>query len=217
MRHRPITRSRNKPAGTPLPEQALPEHAPPETAPRESARAKRRRQQAAIIVDLATALGMSNEPGFIPGYGWVPADIAREIAAESQEWSRWLIDDTSRIAARHQQHQDIAPVKHCVASSPPAPRSARCPCAPDRPATPNSTTPMTSTGRTPPQPTCIPACGPDHLIVTAGYFLVTLDEHGQATWTSTTSGHSYDTCPRRCSKTMQHRSPTMPRCPRSRR
>lgn len=171
-----------------IPAQPL-ESAPPEQAPRESARAKRRRQQAAIIVDLATALGMSNEPGYLPGYGWVPADIAREITAESQEWSRWLIDDTSRslLDINSTRYRPSEALRRFIAA-----RAQDC-------TMPVCTRPASDAqldhaddfdGSNTTTANLHPACGPDHLIVTAGYFLVTLDEHGRATWTSTTTGHS---------------------------
>lgn len=166
------------------------ESAPPEQAPRESARARRRRQQAAIIVDLATALGMSNEPGYLPGYGWVPADISREIAAESQEWSRWLIDDTSRslLDINNTKYRPSEALRRFIAA-----RAQDC-------TMPVCTRPASDAqldhaddfdGSNTTTANLHPACGPDHLIVTTGHFLVTLDEHGQATWTSTTTGHSY--------------------------
>lgn len=173
--------------------QAL-ESAAPDAAPRESARAKRHRQQAAIIVDLPTALGMSDEPGFIPGYGWVPADIAREITAEAQEWSRWLIDDTSRtlLDINNTRYRPSEALRRFIAA-----RAQECTmpvCS--RPASDAQLDHADDfDGSNTTTANLHPACGPDHLIVTAGYFLVTLDEHGQATWTSTTSGHSYTNPP----------------------
>ena len=170
------------------------EPAPFESAPRESARAKRRRKQAAIIVDLPTALGMSDEPGYIPGYGWVPADIARELAADSQDWSRWLIDDSSRslLDINNTKYRPSEALRRFIAA-----RAQECTmpvCS--RPASDAQLDHADDfDGSNTTMENLHPACGPDHLIVTAGYFLVTLDEHGQATWTSTASGHSYDTLP----------------------
>lgn len=170
------------------------EPAPFESAPRESARSKRRRKQAAIIVDLPTALGMSDEPGFIPGYGWVPADIARELAADSQDWSRWLIDDSSRslLDINNTKYRPSEALRRFIAA-----RAQECTmpvCS--RPASDAQLDHADDfDGSNTTTANLHPACGPDHLIVTAGYFLVTLDEHGQATWTSTASGHSYDTLP----------------------
>ena len=33
-----------------------------------------------IVMDLATALGLANNPGFLTGYGPIPADVARHFA-----------------------------------------------------------------------------------------------------------------------------------------
>jgi hypothetical protein len=57
------------------------------------ARGKRWRY-AAIMVDLPTLLGLAHEPGHVPGYGPVPAAIARELAADAAGWRRFLTDRT---------------------------------------------------------------------------------------------------------------------------
>lgn len=49
------------------------------------------RQKAAIVLDLATALGLADNPGFLPGYGAVPGPMARSMAAE-RDWIRWVTD-----------------------------------------------------------------------------------------------------------------------------
>jgi len=38
-------------------------------------------------------------------------------------------------------------------------------------------------------------CGPDHLVVTAGHFLIDTDDAGHISWVSTASGHSYPSHP----------------------
>lgn len=48
---------------------------------------------AVVVVDAATALGMAQEPGWVPGYGWVPAAIARELLAHADRWRRFLVED----------------------------------------------------------------------------------------------------------------------------
>jgi hypothetical protein len=48
-------------------------------------------QTAAVVVDLATLLGLADRPGEIPGYGPVPAAAARAMAAD-RDWTRWLVD-----------------------------------------------------------------------------------------------------------------------------
>ena len=47
-------------------------------------------QTVAVVLDLATLLGLADHPGEIPGHGPVPAALARELAAD-RDWERWLI------------------------------------------------------------------------------------------------------------------------------
>jgi hypothetical protein len=53
------------------------------------------RQVAAVVVDLPTALGLAANPGVIPGYGTVPAALARAMAAD-RDWVRWTTDPGTR-------------------------------------------------------------------------------------------------------------------------
>jgi hypothetical protein len=48
-------------------------------------------QTAAVVIDLATLLGLREAPGQLPGYGAIPAPMAREMAAD-RSWVRWLVD-----------------------------------------------------------------------------------------------------------------------------
>ncbi len=48
-------------------------------------------QTAAVVLDLPTALGLAENPGHLPGYGTVPADLARAMAAE-RDWVRWTVE-----------------------------------------------------------------------------------------------------------------------------
>ncbi len=48
-------------------------------------------QTAAVVLDLPTALGLAENPGEIPGYGPVPAPVARAMAAD-RDWVRWTTD-----------------------------------------------------------------------------------------------------------------------------
>ncbi len=52
----------------------------------------RKWRHAVVVTDLPTALGLANEPGWVPGYGFVPAPIARELLAGASAWRRFLID-----------------------------------------------------------------------------------------------------------------------------
>ncbi len=45
-------------------------------------------QTAAVVLDLPTALGMADHPGEIPGYGPIPAPLARQMASQ-RDWVRW--------------------------------------------------------------------------------------------------------------------------------
>lgn len=56
----------------------------------------------AVIVDLPTLLGLAHNPGEIPGYGPIPAQAARELAADGR-WGKWLIDDDTHLlsAGKH--------------------------------------------------------------------------------------------------------------------
>jgi hypothetical protein len=44
-----------------------------------------------VVVDLATLLGLADRPGEIPGYGPIPAAVARAMAAD-RDWIRWTVD-----------------------------------------------------------------------------------------------------------------------------
>ena len=49
--------------------------------------------QVYVYVDLFTLWSLNNNPGYLPGYGHIPAQIAREIAADpSSTWTRILTD-----------------------------------------------------------------------------------------------------------------------------
>ena len=50
--------------------------------------------EVAVIVDAATLLGLADHPGFIPGCGPVPAEVARALAAD-RRWRAWLTRTTT--------------------------------------------------------------------------------------------------------------------------
>ena len=49
--------------------------------------------EAIVMIPVGTALAMSDEPGHVPGYGPVPATVARELLATADTWRRFLTDD----------------------------------------------------------------------------------------------------------------------------
>ena len=73
---------RRRPRPAPRPRPAARPHADRRTAPRPAASLARcscgGKQVAAVVIDAATLLGLADNPGRVPGYGLVPADLARD-------------------------------------------------------------------------------------------------------------------------------------------
>ena len=150
----------------------------------------RPRQQAAVIIDAATALHLAEEPGFVPGYGWVPSAIAREILADADNWRRWLLDDSSRtiIDAGAVRYRPSEALRDLVAGR-------DITCTADTCTRPASETQLDHAidfdgGNTTPANLHL-VCGPDHLAVTAGHFVIASDADGRPLWVSSHSGHAY--------------------------
>jgi len=51
--------------------------------------------QVQLVVDLPTVVGLADHPAVIPGYGPIPAPIAREWAADAVSWRRLVVDPVS--------------------------------------------------------------------------------------------------------------------------
>ena len=47
--------------------------------------------QVRVTVDIATLLGLANDPAILDGYGPIDPDLARELAADG-DWVRWVTD-----------------------------------------------------------------------------------------------------------------------------
>ncbi|MGI9196802.1 MAG: DUF222 domain-containing protein [Candidatus Nanopelagicales bacterium] len=168
--------------------------ADPWTGPRVHAPGSRPAPQAAIIIDLPTALGMADEPGFVPGYGWVPAPIARELLADSDKWRRWLIDDESRriIEAGSTRYRPSRALRDLVAGRDLTCTADTC----SRPASDHQLDHAIDFDGTNTSPDNVHGvCGPDHLVITAGHFVIDTDEAGNLAWVSTETGHSYPSYP----------------------
>ena len=150
----------------------------------------RPRKQAAVIVDAATALHLADEPGFVPGYGWVPASIAREILADADSWRRWLVDDTTRaiVDAGAARYRPSEALRDLIAA-----RDVTCTA--DTCTRPASEAQLDHAidfdGRNTTPANLHLVCGPDHLAVTAGHFLIDSHDDGRALWVSHRSGHAY--------------------------
>ncbi|MEO6997537.1 MAG: hypothetical protein ABI112_05590 [Terracoccus sp.] len=85
-----------------------------------------------IVVPFTTAVGLTDAPCEIPGYGWVPADQARRIMlAAGSTWQRLAVDvDTG--AAFSSRPPPTGPPRRCAPRSwlsmePAAARAAPCP------------------------------------------------------------------------------------------
>ncbi|TEX52340.1 MAG: hypothetical protein B7C55_00880 [Actinomycetales bacterium mxb001] len=166
----------------------------PWIGPRVHAPGSRPEPQAAVIVDLATALGMADEPGFLPGYGWIPAPIAREILATTDKWRRWLVDDSSRklIEAGSVRYRPSQALRDLITGR-------DLTCTADTCTRPASNSQLDhaidfdGSNTTPGNMHAV--CGPDHLVVTAGHFLIDTDDTGRISWVSTATGHTYPSHP----------------------
>jgi hypothetical protein len=66
---------------------------------------ERVRYQAHILVPAGTVLGLNGEPGYLPGYGPIPAEVCRELAADAT-WRRILTDPVTTTTL------DIAPKRY---------------------------------------------------------------------------------------------------------
>lgn len=150
----------------------------------------RPRKQAAVIVDAATALHLADEPGYVPGYGWVPASIAREILADADSWRRWLIDDTTRtlIDAGAVRYRPSEALRDLIAARDVTCTADTC-TRPASEAQLDHAIDFDGHNTTPANLHLV--CGPDHLAVTAGHFIIDAHEDGRALWVSHRSGHAY--------------------------
>lgn len=150
----------------------------------------RPRPHAAVIIDAATALHVAEEPGYVPGYGWVPAAIAREILSTADSWRRWLLDDSTRsiIDAGAVRYRPSEALRDLIAGRDVTCTADTC----NRPASQaqiDHAIDFDGTNTTPANLHLV--CGPDHLAVTAGHFIIDSDEEGRALWVSAQSGHAY--------------------------
>jgi len=166
----------------------------PWIGPRVHAPGSRPEPQAAVIIDLATALGMADEPGYLPGYGWIPAPIAREILATTDKWRRWLVDDSSRklIEAGSVRYRPSQALRDLITGRDLTCTADTC----TRPASNSQLDHAIDFDGSNTTPGNVHAvCGPDHLVVTAGHFLIDTNDAGHISWVSTTTGHSYPSHP----------------------
>lgn len=147
--------------------------------------------EACVIVDLATALGMAECPGWVPGQGWMPAPVAREILARASAWRRWLTVDGRVIdtGATYRPSDELRRRVHA--------RDVTCTldiC--QRPAQESQIDhAIHFDGTNTTLDNLHAACGPHHMLLTTGEFTVSVGEDGAISWTSARSGRSYASRP----------------------
>lgn len=148
------------------------------------------RTHAAVIVDAATALHVADEPGYVPGYGWVPAAIAREILADADSWRRWMLDDSTRaiIDTGAVRYRPSEALRDLIAGRDVTCTADTC-TRPASEAQIDHAIDFDGCNTTPSNLHLV--CGPDHLAVTAGHFIIDSDVSGRPLWVSTASGHAY--------------------------
>ncbi len=54
------------------------------------------RPEIAVVIDAATLLGLAEVPARVPGVGAVPAEVARQLAADGR-WRLWITDPTTSV------------------------------------------------------------------------------------------------------------------------
>ena len=151
--------------------------------------ARARKALTSLVMDYATWLGLAEHPAWLDGYGPIPADLARTIAADSS-FRRLLVDpETGHLldstpttyrpsAALRQYLVDRSRVCDGLGCNRPA---ARCDIDHTIRWTDGGTTTRDNTG---------PACGRDHPLRHEGGWKLAREPDGTTTWTSPT-GHTY--------------------------
>ncbi len=155
----------------------------------------RRRPHIEVVVPATTLLGLDNDPAELTGYGPIPADLARRIAADGT-WRRLLTDPVNGavLEASTTRHDpgtlvtETLLARHPVCAWPGCNRTSRdC----DR----DHTTPFAQTGTTN-LTGLAPYCEYHHLIKDTPAWGWTTTSHPDGSITLTTpTGHRYTTVP----------------------
>ena len=93
-----------------------------------------------LVVALTTMLGLDDQPGEIPGHGFVPAAVARSIATATGSVWRRLVTDPVEGTALELSTTRYRPTRGWRSRWPLSTGSARHPVAPSRPTAAMSTT-----------------------------------------------------------------------------
>jgi Domain of unknown function (DUF222)/HNH endonuclease len=147
-----------------------------------------------VVVDAATWLGLADNPGELVGYGPIPADLARALAADAA-WRRLITDPVTGVLLDYGRSVYRAPaaLREFVEARD---RTCRFPGC-ERLARNNDVdhrTPWSKGGRTC-SANCMSLCRRHHRLKTHTLWRVEADDaDGTITWTSPT-GHTYKTRP----------------------
>ncbi|MEZ5117753.1 MAG: DUF222 domain-containing protein [Candidatus Nanopelagicales bacterium] len=147
---------------------------------------------AVVIVDAPTLLGLADNPGWVPGHGWVPAPLARELAAGADTWRAFLTDHGRLVATGGTRYRPSDRLRELVTA-----RDTTC-------TFPGCTIPSVHTdldhatefnGANTTAANLHPACRRHHRIKTHTTWEASPDPgSGRIRWTSPT-GHTYPTPP----------------------
>lgn len=150
-----------------------------------------------VVVDLPTLLGLADEPAQVLGHGPVPAEVARELAADAG-WRRWvtepvtghLLDVGTTVYAPPARLRDYLLAAHRTCCFPgcsqpsrrcqldhvvPFPRAGGSP-APDPDGAPGSNGSTSAANLR-------PLCGKHHLLKTFHHWEPVVEDDGSLTWT----------------------------------
>lgn len=146
---------------------------------------------AIVVCDLPTALGLADEPGHVPGYGPVPAPIARHLLAHADTWRRFLTTDSTLTDAGTTRYRPTDALRDLITARDQACAFPGC-TVPATHADLDHTTPYDGTNTTPDN--LRPLCRRHHRVKThhPGWQLRT-GPHGPE-WTTPT-GHRHHTPP----------------------
>ncbi len=85
--------------------------------------------EVAVVIDLATLLRLAENPGEMPGCGSVPAEIARQLAADTK-WRAWITHNTTTgtqvVATSPRTYRPTAALARLIRAREPHCRMAGC-------------------------------------------------------------------------------------------
>ncbi len=153
-----------------------------------------RRPVTSLVFDLASWVGLAEHPGYLDGYGYILASMARRIADDSDlrrlitdPLTGHLLDSSPRTYRPSQALTDYTIDRYRICDAPHCNRPARS-CDLDHPD-------RFSQGGTTTRDNLHPACGRDHpLRHEGGWQLSRAPDKSSTIWTSPT-GHAYTTTP----------------------